>query len=316
MNKKGKFLVFVVLLVALALVLGGCEAPEERAVRERIAIDARDDVYLHGGADLYVYSDDHDTQKFHIDGATGNLDGEGTANFAGAQTMQAGLTVGGDTFDVDITGGASIDADAASNMTVAGAGIDLTFESEAGSVVVKGDEAVATAITLDANDAVTTGVTIQVGSVSGLLVDGGVTNVGGGSPGVATGDNDLYVTADLEADGLSNLAGAATFGSTIDVASTVNFGTDNLYPLGYASADQQIECGVTATFTDTVAVTASALTTATYAIATQITDPAASAAFLTVDAPAANVFNIDSWEDDYTVGTTGITVYWCAVGNQ
>ena len=116
--------------------------------------------------------------------------------------------------------------------------------------------------------------------------------------------------------GTAAITGAVTTISTLDVGSTINYGTDNLYPLGYASASQQIECGVTATFTDTVAVTASALTTATYAVAIQITDPAATAVFLTVDAPAANVFNIDSWESDYTVGTTGITAYWCAIGNQ
>lgn len=153
--------------------------------------------------------------------------------------------------------------------------------------------------------------------------------------GVIRATGNVSVTGDLDVDGLTNLddvdidgyiqgdgfyiadtTGNTLITGTLDVASTVNYGSDNLYPLGYVSADIQIECGVTATFTDTVAVTASALTTATYVIATQITDPAATAVFLTVDAPAANVFNIDSWEDDYTVGTTGITVYWCAIGPQ
>jgi len=113
-----------------------------------------------------------------------------------------------------------------------------------------------------------------------------------------------------------NVTGAGDFDSTLNVDGSFNYGTQSLYPLGYASDAQQIECGVTATFTDTIAVTASALTTATYAIATQITDPAATAAFLSVDAPSANVFNIDSWEDDYSVGTTGVDVYWCAIGPQ
>ena len=248
----------IVLMAVLAIAaVGGwflpIEAPEERAVRERIAIDARDDSYFHSGADVYVYSDDHSTQKLHIDGATGNLDVEGTGNFAGAVVLQDNLTIAGtasfgcttatisndlaltgtltaedvvitdtltmaagdidldgDGFDVDITAGFSIDGDAASNVTVAGAGLDLTLESEAGSVIVKGDEAAATGITLDADDAAGTGVTINVGSSGGLNIGGGVTNIGGGSPGVAAGDNDLYVTADLEVDGAFDVDGATT----------------------------------------------------------------------------------------------------------
>lgn len=72
-----------------------------QAVRERISIDSRDDVYLFNGADLYMYSDDHSTQKFHADGATGNLATAGnvtTGNFLsiGAQTaisVTAGATI-------------------------------------------------------------------------------------------------------------------------------------------------------------------------------------------------------------------------------
>jgi hypothetical protein len=74
--------------------------------------------------------------------------------------------------------------------------------------VIKGDEAVATAITLDANDAVTTGVTIQVGSVSGLDITGGLTDIGGGSYATANGDNDLGIAGDLEVDGTTDLDGA------------------------------------------------------------------------------------------------------------
>jgi len=124
--------------------------------------------------------------------------------------VDGSIDLDGTVMDADVSGAISLDADTASNFSVSGASVDLTFESELGSVVVKGDEAVATAITLDANDAVTTGITIQVGSVSGLTVDGGVTNIGGGTPGNAAGDNDLYVTADFEVDGASYLEGDVT----------------------------------------------------------------------------------------------------------
>lgn len=183
--------------------------------------------------------------------------------------------------------------------------------------------------TMDASGAATLNSTLDV--------DG---NISSGT-GAITMTDAVNITSTLDVDSTLNADGAATFNSTVDidgnitsgtgaitVADTLNvtgaadfdstlvYGTDSLYPLGYASASQQIECGVTATFTDTVAVTASALTTATYVVAIQITDPAATAVFLTVDAPSGNGFNIDSWESDYTVGTTGITAYWCAIGNQ
>lgn len=114
-------------------------------------------------------------------------------------------------FDMDSTGSFSIDGDAASNINVAGAGIDLTLESEAGRLVLKGDEAAADAVYIDANDAVTTGLDIDVGSVSGMTVDGGCLNIGGGSPG-SCGDNDLYVTADLEVDNALNADGTLAVG--------------------------------------------------------------------------------------------------------
>jgi len=60
-------------------------------VRERISIDAREDVYLYNGADFYMYSNDHSTQKLHLDGATGNIDAEGTLDVAGAVTLAGNI---------------------------------------------------------------------------------------------------------------------------------------------------------------------------------------------------------------------------------
>ena len=117
------------------------------------------------------------------------------------------IDLDGDGFDVNITAGFSVDADAASNINVAGAGIDLTVESEAGRLVLKGDEAAANAIHLDANDAVTTGIDIDVGSISGLTIDGGLVDIGGGTGGTADGDNDLLVAADLEVDNTLDVDG-------------------------------------------------------------------------------------------------------------
>lgn len=53
------------------------DVPGAQAVRERIGIDSRVDSYLYWAADLIFYSDDHDTQVFAIDGATGDISAQG-----------------------------------------------------------------------------------------------------------------------------------------------------------------------------------------------------------------------------------------------
>ena len=106
------------------------------------------------------------------------------------------IDLDGDGFDVNITTGFSIDADLASNINAAAG--DITVEAETGSVNIKGDEAAADAVYLDANDAAGTGVTIVVGSSAGLSIDGGLTDIGGGTFATADGDNDLGIDGDLE----------------------------------------------------------------------------------------------------------------------
>lgn len=146
-------------------------------------------------------------------GSGGTADGDNDLLVAGDCEVDDTLDVDGDIdldgdgFDVNITAGFSIDGDAASNINVAGAGIDLTIESEAGRLVLKADEATADAIYIDANDAVTTGVDIDVGSVSGLTIDGGLTNIGGGTYSTADGDNDLGIDGDLEINGAVDVDG-------------------------------------------------------------------------------------------------------------
>jgi len=161
---------------------------------------------------------------------TTNLD---TLELSGDLTVTDDLTVGdtltvqgdvdydGDGFDLNTTGAISFDADAASNFNVAGAGIDLTLESEAGRLILKGDEAAANGVTIDANDAVTTGLDIDVGSVSGVTIDGGMVDIGGGTCGVADGDNDVCIAAVLEVDGELELDGALDADSTADIADTL-----------------------------------------------------------------------------------------------
>lgn len=129
------------------------------------------------------------------------------------------IDLDGDGFDVDITAGGSIDTDGATNLSASTG--DLTLEAETGSVIVKGDEAAADAILIDADQAVTSGLDINVGSVSGLTIDGGLADIGGGSYDTADGDNDLGVAGDVEIDGELELDGALDADSTANISGAV-----------------------------------------------------------------------------------------------
>lgn len=169
------------------------------------------------------------SSEFEIDGALvdigggtgGTADGDNDLLVAGDLEVDDTLDVDGDIdlngdgFDVDITAGASIDTDGATNLSASTG--DITVEAETGSLILKGDEAAADAVKIDANEAVTSGLDIDVGSVSGVTIDGGLVDIGGGSYATANGDNDLGVAGDLEVDGATDLdgslsvAGALTF---------------------------------------------------------------------------------------------------------
>jgi hypothetical protein len=92
-----------------------------------------------------------------------------------------------------------------------------------GSIDLTTTEAAADAIHLDANGAVTTGIDIDLGSVSGMTIDGGLVDVGGATCGVADGDNDVCIAAVLEVDGETELDGALDADSTSDFADTATF---------------------------------------------------------------------------------------------
>jgi hypothetical protein len=143
-------------------------------------------------------------------------------------TMITGATSGyaltGGPFDVNVTGGISLDADLASNLNAAAG--DIGLEAETGSVIVKGDEAVADAIYLDADDAAGTGITIAVGATGGLTIGGGLTDIGVGTYATADGDNDLGVAGDLEVDGATDLDGALAISGAVTGGSTATFAGD------------------------------------------------------------------------------------------
>lgn len=86
--------------VLLAVMLVACSPlapePEHRAVRERIAIDARADSYVYNGADIKFYSDDHSTLKAYIDGATGHISTSGHITASSVVSTYNDLSISGD----------------------------------------------------------------------------------------------------------------------------------------------------------------------------------------------------------------------------
>lgn len=149
--------------------------------------------------------------------------------------------------------------------------------------------------------------------------------------GITTSTLDAQTTGALTVTGASILSGALTTSDTATMAGAVTM-NDNLtvdgnvaitgtleysglYPLGYASASQQVVCGTTE-FTETAEIEATGLTTVTYVLASQITTPAATGAFLTVSDPTTSTFILSSWEADYSEGTTPVEVHYCAIGDE
>lgn len=165
---------------------------------------------------------------------------------------------------------------------------------------------------IDQSNAVSGG----AGSFTSLSVNGGLTDIGGGSYATADGDNDLGIAGDLEVDKDTDLDGDLDVAGNGDVVGTLNFGSDNLYPLGYASSGYEIVCGTSSTFTGSTTITATGLSTATYVLATQVTAPITTAAFLHVSDPTTTTITLTSLNNTFGAGTTGVQAHYCVVGNQ
>ena len=220
-------------LLALALVLATVGLFTPGAPGETFSpLAYQTKVYLRDGGDKLVAADGGEIEM--LSGATLDIQDGVTAAINDTLNVDGDIDLDGDGFDVDITAGFSIDGDAASNMTVAGAGIDLTIESEAGEIHIKGDEATATAITLDANDAAGTGITAIVGTagtfgVTGYIADFNMT--GGVSIDADLASNFSASVGDITIDaetGSVNIIGSEANAASIyfDANDTVTSGVD------------------------------------------------------------------------------------------
>jgi len=126
----------------------------------------------------------------------------------------------------------------------------------------------------------------------------------------------------ITGSGLTNftnlgLAGTLAVAGNTDLTGTLQYGSGNLYPVGYGTSGQEIIWG-TESVTGTLAVT-TGLTTVTWALCTIGEDPAAGAAdhlapcTVTV---SGNAVTAKVWENDMVTESTetGVVVHWLAVG--
>ena len=101
-----------------------------------------------------------------------------------------------------------------------------------------------------------------------------------------------------------------------DVGGTLNFGANDLYPVGYGTDGEQIVTG-TDVVTGTLEIS-HGLTTVTWCVASMGSDPdddAGDAAHVTV-AVAANACTVKLWQDDFVTAATeaDIPVHWMVIG--
>lgn len=186
--------------------------------------------------------------------------------------------------------------------------------------------AVRSGATASFNDSLV-GITGTVTVTGNALIDGAADVVQLRVQGYTTPTTDLMVVeqsdgtnvvavdaAGVEITGTLSASGAVTLASTLDVASTINYGTNNLYPLGYDIASTALDVG-TYTVTDTQAIALSNVTTPTVCLCSLQGDAAAGNAFCSCNISGATV-TLKGWETDASAGTTGVVMQYVVIGQE
>ena len=136
--------------------------------------------------------------------------GELEIQSGGIADFQSGATVG--LPETTVTG----------NLTVTGnTSWGCSATSITGSMTISGSTILSGSLVCSSTATFEDAVVTDTLTTKSLSVDGGVLNVGGGSPGSAAGDNDLYVTADLEVDGTFYADGAAAVAGDLTVTGDI-----------------------------------------------------------------------------------------------
>jgi len=309
MSTRGqRALTIVALVVAvLAMVAAGASwlapRPPEAAPTPVATVAAQTYgclVYTEQGCAKYVVADGGeievqsggtlDIQSGATTGFDAALDLDSTLNVDGATTLNSTLDVDGNissgtgaitiTDNIDITGTMDVD----------------------GAVTLNG------ALDVDGNISSGTG---GITMTDNVIVDGAADEIQVLVQGNGTQTSALQVWEQSDGTDVASLSNAGA----LDVASTINYGADDLYPLGYAASGYQLVFGAETGVTDTITA-AHGLTTVTWAMCTLAEDPdtdAGDPVACTVEV-AANVVVIKLWQDDWSAGATAAAVNWLVVG--
>jgi hypothetical protein len=114
--------------------------------------------------------------------------------------------------------------------------------------------------------------------------------------------------------------GEGTVQFSVSDAGVLNYGSNDMYPLGYASSGQELVCATTTITGENQTVTVTGLTTVTYGFAWLIADPGTSAGdpwMVTTDAaPGDGTIVVNVWQDDANAATSGAAIGYCGIGDE
>jgi hypothetical protein len=159
-----------------------------------------------------------------------------------------------------------------------------------------------------------------------VKIDGGLTDIGSGTYTTADGDNDLGVAGDVEVAGTSDLRGNVTdSGGTFTIAdnaaitgtldvqgASLNYGPNNLYPLGVDSSGFEVVWG-TATISNSGTVT-HGLTSPLWATCTYsgtLTDNEEQLCSVGISGATVTVY---TYKETGAAGDSEVAINWLVVG--
>jgi len=183
--------------------------------------------------------------------------------------------------------------------------------------------AIAAAMLMSALALVESQTQVQEMSASGYLLtldDGeGTVQFSVTDAGVA-GAADFSATDDLISADDTIVGDDLVVTDAADVGGLLNYGANNMYPLGYATSGQEIVCATTTITGENQAVTVSGITTVTHGFAWLITDPGTGAGdpfMVTTDAPPGDgTIVVNVWQDDVSAAASGAVIGYCGIGTE
>lgn len=125
-------------------------------------------------------------------------------------------------------------------------------------------------------------------------------------------------TSDLQGD-ISDSGGDLTIADNVDVTGTLQYGSGNLYPLGYATSGYEVYCSE-ATVTGTLVITSAThgITTPSTVLESMASAPGATAGdpFMPYSIWSGSTVTLTVAQDDGTNATSGATVDYCIIGQD